>query len=428
MNLLNLLKYQLGSNLTEQMSKFLGENPENVQSAMDATLPSVLSVFVKKASEKTGANDIMDTIKLGNHDGSMLNYLSGLFSGGSSTNSLMSSGDVLANRFLGNKKSVLSDAIANFSGINSDSSNSLIKMVMPLVLGVIGKQVKNQNLDTSGLMSLLSAQKGHIGAAIPSGFTIKKATNQPVNTSTTPPVVKREVSTTTKTINERLAKEQSNSKNTAAEVNTPPPSVNTPQKNSGSGFLRFLPFIIGGILLLALLIFGLRACAGKKATASKTTKDNSKTIKDKPNTDDTKNVTAADIKASATEDNEPNNDSYNNSSNANSSNTVVTPSSPPGAFKNRINGLMSGGSTGSAIDLDELRFSGGSPVITRSSRHVVHELADIMNSNSSINIRLESSDLNRAVSLKKGLMDAGIDRNRISTSSGGNSGVQMYIN
>ncbi|MGK0390807.1 MAG: hypothetical protein ACI94Y_003567, partial [Maribacter sp.] len=178
MNLLNLLKYQLGSSLTGQLSKFLGEDPQKVQSALDATLPAILSVFVKKATDKIGADSIMETINLGNHDGSMLNYLTGLFSGGSSTNSLMSLGDVLANKFLGNKKTILTDAISSFSGTPRTSAASLIKLCMPLVLGVIGKQVKNQNLDTTGLMNLLSTQKGHIGASIPSGFAIDKLSSQ----------------------------------------------------------------------------------------------------------------------------------------------------------------------------------------------------------------------------------------------------------
>lgn len=450
MNLLNLLKYQLGSNLTGQLSNFLGEKPELVQSALDATLPSILSVFVRKAADKTGGNEIMDTIKHGNHDGSMLNYLTGLFSGGSSTNSLMSSGDILANKFLGNKKSVLADAIINFSGIKKDAANSLVKIAMPLILGVIGKQVKNQNMDVNGLMNLLSSQKGHIGAAIPSGFAIGNYSSKPSPSvynplsspdpvkKVTPVVKKTKVTPVTKksttisspkkpTINETIAKQQK-SPAKKIEVKTPPPVK--VKKGETPALLKFLPFILGGFVLLSLLIFGIRSCSKNKATAN-TTKKTTKPIASndtKKVATDTKEVTTEDV-ADNSSDNSDSSSDYSNDNSAASSNYNYEPgpSSTPGEVKQQLAGMISSGNTsGNTISLDGLRFNGNS-VIHGGSRHILSELADVMSSNPSLNIRLESSKIANAVSVKKGLMDAGIDRNRIETTSGGNSKVQLSL-
>lgn len=447
MNLLNLLKYQLGSNLTGQLSNFLKEKPELVQSALDATLPSVLSVFVRKAADKTGANDIMDTIKLGNHDGSMLNYLTGLFSGGSSTNSLMSSGDVLANKFLGNKKSVLVDAIMNYSGIKKDAAASLVKMAMPLVLGVIGKQVKNQNMDVSGLSNLLSSQKGHIGAAIPSGFAIGNYSGRP--SSITPPVKQTPVvkpkprpilakTKTTKTttisnpkptINETIAKQKANNTQKAA-INTPP--VSTVNDKSKPALLKFLPFILGGFIVLSLLIFGIKRCSSKKATADnpkKTTQPITANDK-KAVADDTKKTTAdadadADAKNSSTDNSSSSSSSgFNKPTSSNYNNRPIT-SSTPGEVKQELNGIVSRGS-GSSMSLDGLHFSSNS-VIHKGSRHILSELADVMNGNPNLRIKLESSKIGNAVSVKKGLMDAGINRNRIETTVGSGSKVQLSL-
>ncbi len=417
MNLLNLLKYQLGSKLTEQLGTYLGEDSSKVQSALDATLPTILSVFVRRAADRTGANDVMDTIKLGNHDGSMLNYLSGLFSGGSSTNSLMKSGEILSNKFLGNKQSLLSDAIANFSGIKRISANSLIKMAMPLVLGIIGKQVKNQNLDTSGLMSLLSAQKGHIGASIPSGFTTKNMSPSTPTPKVTPTPEKK------KTINESISKEQVKQ----ANVKTPPKKV-AKKTNDSPSFLRFLPFIIGGLLLLFLLIFAIRSCSKSKDTTTTKPKATTKVAEGKKNGSDTKNVADTDApnadNGSNSDNGSSNSGSSDYSSDDNSSSyTPSAPSIPHGQFKGEVEGITGGGS----IAMSGLDFRGGAR-ISRGSRHIISELAAVMQSNPGMNIRLDASPETRAISVKKGLMDAGIDRNRISTSSGGSSTVQLTVN
>ena len=449
MNLLNLLKYQLGSSLTGQLSKFLKEDPQNVQSALDATLPAILSVFVKKAADKTGADSIMDTIKLGNHDGSMLNYLTGLFSGGSSTNSLMSSGDVLANKFLGNKRTVLTEAISSFSGVQRTSAASLIKLSMPLILGVIGKQVKNQNLDITGLMNLLSSQKGHIGASIPNGFAIDKLSSQQPITRVTPEPLNRTKKTVnpldkykktsdpldkyrktsivkTKTINETTKSPVEQVK--PAKIATVPPvakPVTTRKSDGPPAVLKYLPFIFGGLLAVILLSFGLKACNKSKTTvATKVQKTapiaSNKTAEEVKN-DEIKELTEVTVNTPAPKEgfNKPKNNSYQEP-------TVA--SVPSGELKQKLSSMINRGELGeSAIPLDGLQFKGGSPIIQKNSRHVIKELAEVLDTNPTLRVKLESNKTTRATSVKKGLMDAGINKDRIITANGNGNGVQMYM-
>lgn len=448
MNLLNLLKYQLGSSLTGQLSAFLGEDPKKVQSALDATLPAILSVFVKKAVDKTGADSIMNTIRQGNHDGSMLNYLTGLFSGGSSTNSLMSSGDVLANQFLGNKRNVLTEAISSFSGTQRTSAASLVKLCMPLILGVIGKQVKNQNLDVTGLMNLLSSQKGHIGASIPSGFAINKlSSQQPIVRAVTPDPLakyrkntkhdplekyrkKATTTTTTKPVQTKPVKAASKKKVEPTPVKattvTPVKPVSTKRNDAPPAVLKYLPYIFGGLLAVILLSFGLRSCSKSKATvatkAKKTAPVASNEIAESVKKEEIKEITEVTVDTPAPKEegfNEPKNNSYQEP-------TVA--SVPSGELKEKLASIINRGELGeSAIPLDGLRFRGGSPVIQKNSRHLIKELAEVLDTNPNLRVKLESSQTTRATSVKKGLMDAGINKDRIITANGGNNGVQMYM-
>lgn len=456
MNLLNLLKYQLGSNLTGQLSKFLGEDPQKVQSALDATLPAILSVFVKKAADKSGADAIMETIKRGNHDGSMLNYLTGLFSGGSSTNSLMSSGDVLANKFLGNKKTLLTEAVSSFSGTQRTSAASLVKLCMPLILGVIGKQVNNQKLDVTGLMNLLSSQKGHIGASIPSGFAINKLSSQQpiVKTTTADPLAKYRKDTKV----DPLAKYRKGTKvdpldkyKKRATVTTTPPVVtstkttsdkkvtppvktkttikpaSTRRNDTPPAVLKYLPFIFGGLLAVILLSFGLRSCSKSKATAATTPKKTTPVTPAKT-AEEVKNEEIKEITEVTVDTPKPVEEEIKTTKPNKPYKEPAVASVPSGELKEKLSGMISRGELGeSAIPLDGLRFRSGSPVIQKNSRHLIKELAEVLNTNPSLRVKLESSQTTRATSVKKGLMDAGINRDRIITANGGSNGVQMYM-
>ncbi|WP_262919153.1 OmpA family protein [Niabella hibiscisoli] len=74
------------------------------------------------------------------------------------------------NRIFGGQSIAVIDAISGFAGVKSSSSNSLISMVTPLIMGLLGKQATENNLDTSGFSGFLNTQKSNILSALPSGL------------------------------------------------------------------------------------------------------------------------------------------------------------------------------------------------------------------------------------------------------------------
>lgn len=453
MNLLNLLKYQLGTDIAGKMANFLGEQPQKTKTAIDATLPALMSVFVKRGETETGANHIMDTIKLGNHDGNMLNHVAGLFKGSSSMNSILSSGNVLANKFLGDKKAILASSIAHFSGISSQSADTLIRVCTPLTMGIIGKQVKNQNLDAIGLKNLLSVQKGHIGAAIPAGFSIGTKNNPPVITpkqsSGTPshsPKVKSSY-IPPKTDYKKTSKESVVIKKTNI---TPPPKSTpitatpkviankpkvspTPNEEINNvkprNWKKFFPFIlISAAVLLTLLFIGLRGCSSEDGEIKKKENEITTNTSVTTPTKTDENPSSSDIgnETQANESNETETNTYNPSTqnNYNDSHSSHVGTSTP---KGQLLEELSTATAGTSISLDGLNFRNKSSMIRPNSRHLLKEVAQVMQSNPSMNIQVESNPVNRAISFKKGLMDLGIDRNRIHHTEGGNNIVQLTV-
>ncbi len=433
MNLLNLLKYHLGSSLNDQVSTFLGEEPNHIQTALDATLPSIMSVLVKKGSDLQGAEELLQTIHNQKHDGTMLNYLTGLFSGGSSTDSLLRSGERLSTKYLGNKQSLLVEAISNYSGTKRSSASSIIKMAFPLILGVIGKQVKNQNLDHSGLFNLLSSQKGHIGAAIPPQFNGMSIfdTNSTVTGSTQS---EREFETNIKKASPATYVEQ------------------TSIPKEPNSFIKYLPIVLACILGIIVLAFILRNYNEKNNPIVEESKEISAEIIPIPkkrkeiNTTTTptpkKEIEEEVKKVEETKIDEPKIIDKPESIKQEPK-PEITPKLKPkpkpktevskqtyvsGTFKNKIDNLITnGGLGGEAINFNSLKFKGNSAIINRNSRPIVKELAASLKENPTVRIKVESSNPTRTASLKKALMDAGINRDRIQMEAGQNSGIKIYL-
>jgi OmpA-OmpF porin, OOP family len=169
-NLLEMLQSQVGGELASQASKFLGESESNTTKAVGSILPTLMGSLMSKASNESGARGILDFIKNNNIDGSILNNLGGLFGGGQSTDNLMNNGSGILKFLLGDKLGSIVDVISNVAGIKTGSSSSLLKMASPLLMGFVGKYIKDKAIDALGLKNLLGGQKDFVSKGIPSAL------------------------------------------------------------------------------------------------------------------------------------------------------------------------------------------------------------------------------------------------------------------
>ncbi len=168
MNLIEFLREKLTASVIEKISSFLGESPENTETAMQATLPTILGGLVQQGTTDDGAKKIMDIIKDGGHTGDILNNLSGLLDNFDKLQLLITIGTNIFNHFFGNTSSILIDKVANLSSLKNSSSSSLLGLTAPMVLGAIGYVVQKENLGISGLKNLLNDQRENVSKALPS--------------------------------------------------------------------------------------------------------------------------------------------------------------------------------------------------------------------------------------------------------------------
>jgi Bacterial protein of unknown function (DUF937) len=92
--------------------------------------------------------------------------------GGSGQKALIDQGASVLTTLLGGKMlSGLTSAVGQYAGIGEGGSKSLMGLLGPVVLGVLGHEQRDRGLDASGLASLLTSQKDTVQAALPSGFS-----------------------------------------------------------------------------------------------------------------------------------------------------------------------------------------------------------------------------------------------------------------
>ncbi len=169
-NLLDMLKDQIGDSVISQAGKFLGAEESGVKSAMGAALPSILGSMISKSSSPSGAGGLMDMISGGGHDGSVFDNLGNVFGGGDATSGFLNSGSGILKSLMGNKLGSVVDIISSVSGLKTGASSSIMSMAAPLVMGMVGRYVKSKALDAIGLGKFLGGQSKHVASALPAGM------------------------------------------------------------------------------------------------------------------------------------------------------------------------------------------------------------------------------------------------------------------
>jgi len=167
LNLVSLVMQFLTPDMITRIAVALGLDRYNTQKAVGAAVPALLAGVSGAAATPAGAQRTVDAIK---QQGGMLDGFANLI-GGSGQMSLVDRGSSLLESLLsGYDQSALAGAVGKFAGLGSGAANSLLAMLAPAVMGIIGKQFSGKALDAGSLTGLLASQKDQIAQALPAGF------------------------------------------------------------------------------------------------------------------------------------------------------------------------------------------------------------------------------------------------------------------
>jgi Bacterial protein of unknown function (DUF937) len=134
---------------------------------VSAAVPALLAAFSGLADKPGGAQSLVNTIK--QQSGVADNFASMI--GGSNQASFVDRGSSLLTSLLGSHdSSSLAGAVGRFAGLGQTKATSMLGMLAPLVLSLIGKQIGTRGVDVGSLTSLLASQRDLIAQALPGGM------------------------------------------------------------------------------------------------------------------------------------------------------------------------------------------------------------------------------------------------------------------
>lgn len=157
--ILDLLNSDLGKQIISGVAGSTGSDSNKTGNVLSMALPVLMKAMERNAATPEGADKLMGALS-GKHDGSILDNLDGLFNGGVDEH-IKQDGAGILSHVLGNKQQGVEQVISHKSGLNASAVANILKVAAPILMGVLGRQKKEQNVSNSGdLTNLLGGLLG----------------------------------------------------------------------------------------------------------------------------------------------------------------------------------------------------------------------------------------------------------------------------
>ncbi|WP_298896166.1 DUF937 domain-containing protein [uncultured Psychroserpens sp.] len=170
--ILDLLNSDLGKTIISGVSNETRQPQNKTQDVLTMALPVLMKAMERNAATPQGAEGLMGALK-GKHDGSILDNLGGLFGGGVNEE-VKTDGDKILGHVLGNRRQGVEKIIGEKSGIDIGSVGNILKVAAPILMGVLGKQTRQNNVSSpNDLGGLLGGLLGGNSAQKEQGFLEK---------------------------------------------------------------------------------------------------------------------------------------------------------------------------------------------------------------------------------------------------------------
>jgi len=144
---------QLSGSAISQISQQIGAEENVTGSALTAAMPLHVSALANNTSQPDGAQALHQALGR-DHDGAILNDMSGFLNNPQAAN-----GAGILGHVLGNQQSGVTQGLAKGTGLDSNQVGQLLEIAAPLLMGALGQQQQKQSLDVNDLSSFLNNQQ-----------------------------------------------------------------------------------------------------------------------------------------------------------------------------------------------------------------------------------------------------------------------------
>lgn len=162
--LVHTVKTYFTSDFTQQAANVLNEHDSHISKAMTAVIPATLMGILNMAtSGKEGSQNIFERSKEEAANFRISHDINKLITD--------TKNDTLASDIFGVDLSLVKDSIAKFAAIEVSSVAMLIRLIIPGILGLLGKHDGRKELSASGLSGFLASERNDIINDMPSVLT-----------------------------------------------------------------------------------------------------------------------------------------------------------------------------------------------------------------------------------------------------------------
>lgn len=156
-SLLGGLAQQFGGDTIDRIAGLVGADQEQTGRAVAAALPMLLGSLAGAAQSSDNRNSLYGALD-NDHDGSILDSLGAMLSGGYASRVLGADGSRILGHVLGNRQPAVEQTVARSAGIDSSLVSKLLPLLAPIVMGYIGRKLRGDSLDAGGLGSILGGE------------------------------------------------------------------------------------------------------------------------------------------------------------------------------------------------------------------------------------------------------------------------------
>lgn len=166
-DLIGSLKALITPAVIAKASSVFGESEAAVIKGLDVALPTVLGALASKVEDRWFMSRLFDLIKEPVADGSFLRDVANLIGSGAASLPAINVGSRFLSLLLGGNTLSLGNALSSVAGVKPSTGSSMLNIAGPLVLGLLGKTVRRNGLDSAGLADMVLGQKDSILAFVP---------------------------------------------------------------------------------------------------------------------------------------------------------------------------------------------------------------------------------------------------------------------
>lgn len=138
MNISDLISGGIGSTITNAIAQKLNIDPNKAKWIVSAAVPLIIAAINYNAKNKNQESNISNA--LDNHSGGILGNLAGLISPGVSND-----GSKILGHVFGKNEGFVTQELSQKSGISTAQVGSILAMVAPVVMGMLGQQKQAQS-------------------------------------------------------------------------------------------------------------------------------------------------------------------------------------------------------------------------------------------------------------------------------------------